>query len=120
MTTSSPDLRIDEQATQPLATEPTDAETAPTEPTQLFADEDSAQFQDRWRDVQVRFVDDPQGAVRDADALVAEVTQALTRRLSEHKSSLEAQWSSGEDVQTEGLRLALQDYREFFHRILAA
>jgi hypothetical protein len=30
-------------------------------------------FQDEWRDVQARFVDDPHGAVRDADGLVARV-----------------------------------------------
>src|SRR5918999_4279693 len=30
-------------------------------------------FRDEWRNVQARFVDDPKGAVRDADGLVARV-----------------------------------------------
>ena len=35
-------------------------------------------------------------------------------------SDLEGQWSRGEDVSTEDLRVALQRYRSFFRRLLAA
>src|SRR3954470_8268923 len=35
--------------------------------------EDARRFSQAWRDVQTRFVDDPKGAIVDADRLVAEV-----------------------------------------------
>ncbi|MCW2599588.1 MAG: hypothetical protein JWM02_1417 [Frankiales bacterium] len=85
----------------------------------LLEDTDSAGFQQRWGDVQNRFVDDPRGAVRDADALVAEVMRALAEGFAEHKSSLEEQWSRDDEPDTEQLRIALQRYRFFFSRLLA-
>jgi hypothetical protein len=81
------------------------------------ADED--RFRQRWADVQARFVDDPQEAVRTADGLVAELMQSLAQGFSEHKGSLEAQWQSGGDPDTEELRQALQRYRSFFDRLLS-
>jgi len=81
------------------------------------ADED--RFRQRWADVQARFVDDPQEAVRTADGLVAELMQALAQGFSEHKGSLESQWQSGGDPDTEELRQALQRYRSFFDRLLS-
>jgi hypothetical protein len=38
--------------------------------------EDARRFSQAWRDVQTRFVDDPKGAIVDADRLVAEVMHA--------------------------------------------
>jgi len=38
--------------------------------------EDAERFAQAWRDVQARFVDDPRGAIVDADRLVAEVMRA--------------------------------------------
>ena len=75
-------------------------------------------FLDRWREVQARFVDDPQGAVRDGDSLVAELLQALAARFADHKDGLEQSWRSGAEADTEQLRLALQSYRSFFQRLL--
>ncbi len=43
--------------------------TGPNEP--LLAPELSVTFQRRWEEVQTRFVDEPRGAVEDADGLVA-------------------------------------------------
>ena len=86
----------------------------------LFAPGDSADFERRWGDVQTAFVDDPRSAVESADHLVAEVMQSLARRFADHKESLEEQWSGGGEADTEELRQALQRYRTFFHRLLAA
>ena len=86
----------------------------------LFGPEDSASFEARWTDVQKEFVDNPQHAVEAADRLVSEVMQTLAGRFAERKEALEQQWSTGDHVQTEDLRQAMQHYRTFLHRLLAA
>ncbi|AZM87895.1 hypothetical protein [Streptomyces sp. W1SF4] len=84
----------------------------------LLGAEDTAEYHKAWSEIQGRFVDDPQEAVRSADALVAEVMQTLARSFSAHKQGLEEQWGQGGQVATEDLRLALQHYRSFFNRLL--
>lgn len=84
----------------------------------LLDDEQTELFQRRWSDVQARFVDDPRTAVLDGDALVADLVSTLAQRFSQHKDGLEEQWSRGAEPSTEELRLALQQYRSFFHRLL--
>lgn len=85
----------------------------------LLDDAEADGFLARWSEVQSRFVDDPQAAVRDGDGLVAELMQALARRFSERKGDLEEQWNRGGEPETEDLRLALQSYRSFFQRLLS-
>jgi hypothetical protein len=85
----------------------------------LLAPADEERFRQRWRDVQARFVDDPQEAVQTADGLVAELMQSLASGFSGHKGRLEAQWQSGGTPDTEELRQALQRYRSFFNRLLS-
>ena len=87
---------------------------------ELFDGQDAQVFRQRWQQVQSRFVDDPRGAVADADALVSDVTQTLSSRFAEQKTTLEQQWSAGDDVQTEDLRQTMQRYRTLFERLLAA
>jgi hypothetical protein len=70
--------------------------------------------------VQVGFVDDPQGTVKEADTLVAELMQRLAQTFAEERASLESQWERGTDVSTEDLRVTIQRYRSFFDRLLAA
>jgi hypothetical protein len=97
----------------------TAAGTAETrdEPGPLLPDADS--YQTRWEEIQVRFVDEPRGAVEDADALVATVMQKLAEGFAQERERLEAQWGRGEDISTEDLRVALQRYRSFFQRLLS-
>jgi hypothetical protein len=80
----------------------------------------TAGYRQRWDDIQSRFVDDPRSSVEQADTLVLEVVQDLQTTFGSERSSLEAQWQSGEDVQTEDLRMALRRYRSFFDRLLSA
>ena len=54
-----------------------------------------------------------------ADALVAEVMKRVAAKFANERSELEGQWSRGDDVSTEDLRVALQHYRAFFDRLLA-
>jgi hypothetical protein len=91
-----------------------------TAPTPLFADADVNDLRERWSNVQAGFVDEPRRAVEDADKLVAAVMERLAQGFANERSSLERQWSSGDQVSTEDLRLALQRYRSFFDRLLNA
>jgi hypothetical protein len=85
----------------------------------LFADGELSDLRMRWTEVQAEFVDDPRDCVQKADGLVADVVDKLTSGFSQTRSGLEAQWSRGEEVSTEDLRIALQRYRDFFERLLA-
>lgn len=85
----------------------------------LFADGDLTDLRSRWTEVQSAFVDDPRDCVQKADGLVSDVVDRLTAGFAQARSGLEEQWSRGEEVSTEDLRLALQRYRDFFERLLA-
>ncbi|MFD4790458.1 hypothetical protein ACFWN1_26075 [Streptomyces sp. NPDC058459] len=86
----------------------------------LIAHQEADNYRERWAKIQGTFVDDPKDAVRSADALVADVIQSLAATFADHKKELEGQWSRGEQVETEGLRVALQQYRTFFNQLLDA
>ncbi|WP_406078458.1 hypothetical protein [Micromonospora sp. NBC_00858] len=81
-------------------------------------DADTAQaFRDRWRDVQLRFVDDPQAAAAEAQALVEEAIQALASALAAQKTTLGG-WQDAGSADTEHLRVAVRRYRDFLDRVL--
>ena len=86
----------------------------------LLGEDEGAELSSRWESIQVTFVDDPRRAVEEADGLVAHVMQQLADGFARERESLEGQWSRGEDVSTEDLRVALQRYRSFFQRLLSA
>ena len=64
-------------------------------------------------------MDEPRDSVQKADALVAELMKTLAETFAAERKKLEDQWSSGDDVSTEDLRVSLQRYRSFFHRLLS-
>lgn len=86
--------------------------------TPRLPDAEASEFERRWQDVQVGFVDEPQRCVEEADALVGEVMQRLADSFARERQDLEAQWASGGEASTEDLRVALQRYRSFFNRLL--
>jgi hypothetical protein len=100
-----------------LEVETKSASTEGSEP--LFDQQSTQSYRDRWMSVQGSFVDDPRSAVQHADELVAETIQQLAQIFADERGSLEQQWSSGQDVSTEDLRVALQRYRSFFDRLLS-
>jgi hypothetical protein len=114
------------ESTQAVSTQDQDAE-APAQSTDapasnggsLLAADMDARFQQRWKEIQTRFVDEPRGAVEDADSLVAKLMQQLAEGFAKERERLEAQWGRGEDISTEDLRVALQRYRSFFQRLLS-
>ena len=95
------------------------ADTADSSDAMLFADGELTDMRARWVEVQSAFVDDPRDCVQKADGLVADVVDKLTTSFSGARAHLEEQWSRGEEVSTEDLRIALKRYREFFERLLA-
>ena len=77
------------------------------------------ELRDRWTAVQSRFVDEPRKAVEEADNLVAQALKQLEEVFAAQRNNLEKQWKRGEEASTEDLRLALQQYRSFFERLLS-
>jgi hypothetical protein len=90
-----------------------------SQPTSLLPTDETHTFQSRWDAIQTSFVDEPRQSVEQADGLVAEVMQRLAEIFAEERGKLEGQWSRGDDVSTEDLRIALRRYRSFFTRLLS-
>ena len=90
----------------------------PGEPVAVLIAADAAQgLRDRWRDLQLRFVDDPRGAANDAQTLVNEAVQALTDALAAQRNDLGG-WQATQSGDTEQLRMVVRRYREFLNRLL--
>ena len=85
----------------------------------LFPNNEIEDFRNRWNGVQTAFVDEPRRAVEQADVLVASAMKRLAEVFADERSRLEKQWDRGDNVSTEDLRVALQRYRSFFHRLLS-
>ncbi|WP_351225468.1 hypothetical protein [Streptomyces sp. NPDC002133] len=105
---------------EPASAEEPATAAAPEQGPPLIPPGEAESYRDRWQEIQGTFVDDPRDSVRAADALVADVIQSLAANFADHKKDLESQWSRGEEIETEGLRVALQRYRTFFNRLLHA
>lgn len=89
------------------------------ETTALFPDNELGDLRTRWDRIQAGFVDEPRKAVEEADSLVASTMKRLAEVFAQERSKLEGQWDRGDNVSTEDLRVALQRYRSFFHRLLS-
>ncbi len=89
------------------------AGTASTSSTsdRLFPDGDS--FNERFRDIQLRFVDSPKEATAEAAGLVNEAVDKLTSNLKSQRDSL-----TGGSDDTEKLRVELRAYRELLNRLV--
>jgi hypothetical protein len=93
--------------------------TAEEEAFALLSRSDVDNFRSRWDSIQAHFVDEPRRSVEEADSLVAEVMKQIAQMFASERSTLEEQWTRGDDVSTEDLRVALQRYRSFFNRLLS-
>jgi len=96
--------------------------------------EQSQRYGEQWRQVQARFVDDPEGAIRDADHLCGEVMQARGYPMAdfeqraadvsvdhpavvEHYRAAHAV-ASDRNAATEDLRQAMVHYRTLFEDLI--
>ncbi|SDK01248.1 hypothetical protein [Streptomyces indicus] len=107
----------------------------------LLAREERDKLTQRLQHAVTTFVDAPQESVREADRVIEEATSRLTALLAERHRNLRSSWSEGPGTKaaegtatapdgphgvaeggaaadTERLRLALRDYREFAERLL--
>jgi hypothetical protein len=84
----------------------------------LFNRDEATQFRSRWNVIQGKFVDEPCAAVQQADALVTEVIEQISKMFAGELSSLEGQWKQGNEISTEDLRQTIQRYRSFFNRLI--
>lgn len=96
--------------TAPIPTTETDHSAGPAP---FFPTAEVQALKDRWRDVQLRFVDDPKAATGEAAQLVDEAVDRLTAALREQRGSL----AKGHD-DTEALRVELRAYRDILDRLL--
>ncbi|MGJ3701968.1 hypothetical protein [Variovorax sp. AFSI2.2] len=85
----------------------------------LFTPDAARNFRASWDALQIGFVDDPRQAVRQADDLVRQVLEDLSRSFSNERSTLDGGTDTAEQPSTENLRLALRRYRSFFQRLLS-
>ncbi|MEU4219272.1 hypothetical protein [Actinoplanes sp. NPDC026623] len=91
------------------------AATAPAARTEtIFGADDAQSFQDRWREVQLRFVDSPKDAAAEATTLIDEAVERLTAGLKAQRDGL-----ADDTEDTERLRLQLRGYRDILNRILS-
>jgi hypothetical protein len=72
---------------------------------------------EQWRRIQSQFVDDPRKAVNDAHELVSGMVQRIVSAFERERGDLEKQWSKGDSVSTEDLRVCLQRYKTFSTRL---
>jgi hypothetical protein len=85
----------------------------------LLPTTETGELRTKWESIQTAFVDQPRHSVEEADALVARAMTRVAEVFSEERAMLERQWSRGEEVSTEDLRVALTRYRSFFDRLLS-
>jgi hypothetical protein len=116
-------LRRDDGAPQAAPAGPNPAPTSPAAQEEraapLFAPEAAQELRSNWDSIQTGFVDNPRQAVEQADHLVAQTIKRLAEVFANERNQLEQQWSRGDNVSTEDLRVALQRYRSFFDRLLS-
>ena len=118
--TSTLDASDTRDQSAPMSNTPETAGTAATAGTEeqpgVLPRQDAQGFQTRWEAVQAVFVDDPQAATEQADALVGEVMDQLLRLRQEYLMQLRGAVGDGAD--TEAMRIALRRYRAFFNVLL--
>jgi len=110
-------VRPEDAGAEPI---PFDARRAKVEvPEAIIPKRQCEELRARWDQIQTAFIDEPRKAVQDADTLVASAVKQISEAFADQRSQLEKQWTQGDQISTEELRLALQRYRSFFSRLLS-
>jgi len=83
----------------------------------FWNDGDAEGIRVRWRELQLRFIDDPESVTGEAELLVEEAVASFTGAINRAKQEL-GDWRDGEGNDTERLRAAVRSYRDFLDRLL--
>ena len=75
-------------------------------------------LQSRWTELQTIFVDDPRRAVQRADEVVTQTIQRIHEKMNAQRSRMGERWQRNENISTEDLRVAFQNYRNFFRSLV--
>lgn len=94
---------------------PTTVEAAPDG--RIWSPDATAEFQQRWRDVQLRFVDDPRAAADEAAGLASEVLERFNAVVAERQRKLDAWRTNADQADTEQMRMAVRNYRQLIDRL---
>jgi hypothetical protein len=113
MAEPEPEPVVAAAAVPPPAVTETDAETAA-----LWPQETIHELQQRFREVQWRFVDDPRGAADEAHALVTEALAQFSDTIESRKRELDG-WRDSDGGDTEQMRMVVRRYRSLLDRLLA-
>jgi hypothetical protein len=83
----------------------------------LLKRDDSQRYRALWYKIQSKFKDDPRAAISEADGLVAEIVEKITRSSTNQNPALEDRLIDCDDITTEDLIHALQYYRSFLNQM---
>ncbi|WP_220091302.1 hypothetical protein [Actinoplanes lutulentus] len=96
-----------------------DEESPAAEISRTVWDEDAARhFRAAWHEVKAEFVDDPVNALTRAHDLLTDAVNELTEVLLAERDDLDPLRGTG-TPDTESMRMAMRNYREFLERILS-
>jgi hypothetical protein len=87
------------------------------DPVRLWAEDAVHDLQQRWREVQLRFVDDPRAAADEAQQLVTEVLQRFSDTVAARKGELDG-WRDTDGADTERMRTVVRRYRTLLDGVL--
>jgi hypothetical protein len=107
-----------EAPTAPISPpEPTSAAEPPAVRESLLTSDDEREFLSRWNTIQIGFVEDPAQSVRDADALIKDISTAYVTAITERRGALSTSWQNI-DAGTEEMRQAVLQYRALLGVVL--
>jgi len=109
-TTSEADVKPQKQ--------PATKEAKRVEPSIWLNRDEKEQLRSRWSTIQTQFVDQPRGAVEQAETLIADCVERIQQLLVDQQTRLSEQWCYHADTSTEDLRLIMQNYRSFLDHLL--
>src|SRR5579859_8167534 len=76
---------------------------------------DMSPYLHRFEEIQAQFIEEPQEAVRKAEALVGEAVDRIMDTLREQLRRIQTE--VGDDKDTERLRMAMKSYRHLIHSL---
>ncbi|ROO61220.1 hypothetical protein EDC02_3152 [Micromonospora sp. Llam0] len=103
---------------EPAVTRPARPGDVTLPPITIWTEDAADELRGEWHEIKARFVDEPEAALAQAQSLVGHAVRTLAERLLAEQVELDPHRHS-ETPDTESMRMALRQYREFLDRLLA-